>query len=231
MSQSLTYLESLQATEVLLRKVGETTWADGLAEDIKLWKERGETQNHLSKYGGMGSFNDLVLCAENWHQVTAAQAPWIQALFGHLQNLCSGLARHPRHEAVYTEVGAPLKTESEIRIHGWRCLECGYSQLAPSSIDAYLTESLLPPLFSKDQVNLFAIVDAVLALQIDGLDFFRKRVEKALKKSEILIKEMPGWMRPCPSCRSDDTAAYRWALIDKEFRPTPDNLPVKIIGY
>ena len=65
-------IQLLVACEKLLRKVGENFWADKL---LQILKESSSSLNKdlieeiISFYGGMGSFNDLIISHHNDHVV------------------------------------------------------------------------------------------------------------------------------------------------------------------
>ncbi len=63
--------ERLRDTAQLLRKVGESHWAKWMETALRRI-ENGDfsgVEHVLGAYGGMGSFNDLVLAAVNGHAV------------------------------------------------------------------------------------------------------------------------------------------------------------------
>ena len=67
-----TLIQLLIACEALLRSVGETFWADKIQSALK--KDGGTIDIYLleeilSWYGGMGSFNDLLISSYNDHLV------------------------------------------------------------------------------------------------------------------------------------------------------------------
>ncbi len=225
LNQSITYLQALQAMELLLRKVNEILWADIIESDIKLWQTSQRTDRHLSIYGGMGSFNDLMLCQQNGHSMTTEQSPWLQVLFGHLQNLCNALAKHHEHTALIKEL---IHVPIILKIHGERCLDCGYSQIASQNIEYYIAEQLIPPLLLKTNLDLTQFVEQIFNLQIDALEEHRHKITTTLTQSKIHIHGTSDWMRPCPHCNSNNTAAYRWQLASSKnyFEPSSDNLPL-----
>ena len=90
------YEHSLIAMKRLLDAVGETHWADWIHRDIEDWRSKRSTFHHLSAYGGMGSFTDVWICRANHNEVSKAQEPWVNTLFGLLQSICYYLAQHPK---------------------------------------------------------------------------------------------------------------------------------------
>ena len=65
-------IQSLTECEALLRKIGETFWADKFRRVLQRGA-RSQTgysiEEVLTWYGGMGSFNDLIISKYNGHSV------------------------------------------------------------------------------------------------------------------------------------------------------------------
>jgi len=61
----------IEEAEHLLRKHGEETWANWLAEGCSRIRDRDFTgiEHILSGFGGMGSFNDVYICSANHHAI------------------------------------------------------------------------------------------------------------------------------------------------------------------
>ena len=69
-----------------------------------------------------------------------------------------------------------------------------------------------------------------LLLCLQALCFLQ--LAATLRGSNIFLSDCVGWMRPCPNCGSDDTAAYRWKRAtswEARFEPTDDNLPLTVL--
>jgi hypothetical protein len=67
-----TLIQLLIACEALLRSVGETFWADKIQSALKTGGNSIDVyflEEILSWYGGMGSFNDLMISRYNDHLV------------------------------------------------------------------------------------------------------------------------------------------------------------------
>lgn len=248
------YENCLKALERLLSAVGERYWANWIREDIIEWNSTRSVRHHLSAYGGMGSFNDVWICRQNQHAVTPSQEPWAQALFEWLKSVCYYLARHPDSHAskakLRKEVGrydsplaafvggdtAPDSMRGLVNdgnvIQGWRCLRCGHSEVSSLGIESFIAEDLIPDMVFRacEEQALCELVDRVLALDISGLTHLRKRIQAGLSASGISLHDRDGWMCPCPSCSSNDTAVYRWKLLSgapAKFFPAKNNLPLK----
>lgn len=64
--------ERLRDTSTLLRSAGESHWARWMETSLRRI-EKGDfsgVEHLLSAFGGMGSFNDLILMSTNGHSVT-----------------------------------------------------------------------------------------------------------------------------------------------------------------
>ena len=206
------YESALRAMEHLLDAVGETHWRDWIRQDLREWEATGTAGHHLSAYGGMGSFTDVVLCRANGHQITGAQAPWVERLFQDLQSVCYYLANH---------VGKRTSTSALVRsmgtvgtsLDGWRCLHCGHREVTPKDIDRYLAyHRVRHDIIAAYKGGVLGrLIDQVLALDFPDHPEARRVVADAARTSGISVREREGWMRPCPKCRSNDTAVCYWA--------------------
>ena len=116
------YKLSLNAMHLLLQKTGIDYWAGWIKIDIML-AEKLEVKHHLDAYGGMGSFNDIVICRENNHKVTKEQEPWLNSLFGILKFLCSSYANNTDPLPILDDSRLYLFPKTLI---GWECSQCGH---------------------------------------------------------------------------------------------------------
>jgi hypothetical protein len=225
-----TYSNALRALEYLLDKVGEIHWRDWLREDMALWVSSKEVAHHLSGYGGMGSLNDLWICAQNGHALTELQEPWVNRLLTLFRNLCFQLAHTPLKER---NIGAIVGKSSfsifgiffrgrrfpssglmpkwiaqaNIHLNCWRCLNCNYKETHPRSIEDVLAEVILPCQISlaRTEQELIVIVDNTLSFGFPETKMMREQLKDAIQKNGVAIVERNGWMRPCPRCGSQET--------------------------
>jgi hypothetical protein len=248
------YEHSLTAMKRLLDAVGERCWTDWIGMDIVRWRSNHDTSHHLRAYGGMGSFNDILICRANQHRITEDQEPWANILFEWLKSLCHFLAQHPNDsftaEALSNAVGrhnpslsafvggneAPASmrgyANEDRKLQGWRCLRCGYSEVSHGDIEYLIAQVVVPAMVfrSCEFMTLIQLVDQTLACNISGIDNMRKEIAAAVRASGLSSKERKDWMKHCPNCGKDDTAVYRWRLIIDEgfrFEPAADNLPLR----
>ena len=99
-TQSL--IETLDEMVSLLRRHGEAHWATWLESDrsrIRAGDFSGVT-HLLSAYGGMGSFNDLILDPTNGHLVDAGDVGRVNASLSVLKSRAWSLATDISREAV-----------------------------------------------------------------------------------------------------------------------------------
>jgi len=248
------YEKTLLATEEFLRRVGEQQWANWLREDITAWHKDRDVSHHRQAYGGMGSFNDVVICRMNQHQVTAEQEPWANSLFEWLKAILYYLSAHPTDipnaDTFQKAVGrlapslaafvggenAPQNMRgfsgAPMKVSGARCLACGYAELTLPNIDSAIADDLVPNLLFEacSTDTLSEAIDRVLTLKLPGLSDMRGRLVSAAGTSSIHISKREEWMRPCPNCGADDSAVYRWAYIagsPPRFEPTADNIRLR----
>lgn len=196
-------MDVVRALEYLLDRVQENYWRDWLRQNMDAWRFR---ENAMPS-AGMGSLNDVWICAENGHVVTKAQEPWVNTLFVLLKALCFQLAHSPEKELAFP---AHLS-----EVPGWRCRKCGYAEVTFYQMESCLAELILPSKLTKavTEGELKAWVDAALAMAFEGVDEIRNNLEQAILKRDIVIVDREGWMRPCPQCGSDETAVFYWPLL------------------
>ena len=226
------YIYVLTALEYLLDRVGEKHWRDWLRQDMGLWRSKKDVSHHLSAYGGMGSFNDIWISVQNKNNITKVQEPWVNNLFDLLKCLCYQLAHNlEKDEANKKSMDSATsqfpKTKSQL--YGWRCLKCGHAETNSCEIDNYLAKMVLPGYLGKAETEseLKALVDAAFTTEIEGINKIRSQLAQTILNSGIKMVDRESWMRPCPTCGSDDTAVYRWQLNNNIFTASKDNLPLK----
>lgn len=99
--KTMELLTVLARISALLRDAGErhlATWVDTAAARIRSGDAPG-LDTVLDAYGGMGSFNDLVLCEANGHDVARARPAAMNAELDELRTAAWTLAREVRRVA------------------------------------------------------------------------------------------------------------------------------------
>lgn len=231
----LLYRESLLALKFVLEQSGVISWSKWIATDLAKWEIEKSVQHHLSAYGGMGSLNDLIICTENKHSVTKLQEPWVNSLLLDLCSLCYTFAvsLNDQKETTLEEIVKGMGRYS-YKLQGWRCLSCGYAELSVNELESYVAHVLVRNGITQAMIssNLIYYTEKVFQLDIPEVQEYRETLKKIITKSDIVISNRTGWLRPCPICNSEDTAVYRWGKQKRKgllfhtevFEPSEDNL-------
>jgi hypothetical protein len=214
------YLEALNATQRLLESQNETHWRNWILRDIDEWKDSRSVSHHLSAYGGMGSFNDI-----------GFENPWIGYLFDDLKSACYFLARHPSHKAEASSI-KPSMGNVSFNLQGWRCLNCGYEVVSNYEIERFIARKIIREEILKalDSGHLEQFVESVIQQPPSHKIFTSDAIAIWAQRNGIDLRHEKSWLRPCPKCNGNDTAVYRWNLIengDFRFEPSADNLPLR----
>lgn len=231
------YKLTLEAIFKLLNETGVQFWADWILEDLDNWENNKSVWHHLSAYGGMGSFNDVVICVENNHKVTKQQETWVNHLLMSLQSLAYYLAKYETSEINVDIIKEKLKYNYS-KIQGSRCLACGYSELSESDIDNFIAPKIISEVMIKalSEGRLIEFIDRVIDMNLPQIYIEREKIKIIIERSNINFTTLQRQMRPCPKCGSNDTAVYRWnktkrknILMEEVERldPSEDNLPLR----
>jgi hypothetical protein len=115
---------------------------------------------------------------------------------------------------------------------GWRCLACGYSVVSQRDITHFIAYRVIRKqiLAEAQRAQLHEFVRSVIHCPPHDEFLTRDSVNNWVTKSGLHIREDNGWLRPCPSCNGNDTAVYRWLLVeegDYRFVPSHENLPLR----
>lgn len=199
------YRLSLTLLQQLLEGAGYDNWIAWLNEDLRLWDENQSTEHHLRAYGGMGSFNDVMIGSND------TQGLWKGRVFGMIQSLAYGLAQ----KNIDT---APLDSSfygsaSEI-LSGWRCRACGHAIINEIQLEQYLAGYFLP----KFMINYLKEdkLSALLAVEnlINSIEVITKRevISQLIQQATIELTTNNQWRWTCPRCQSTETCSYRWEL-------------------
>lgn len=214
------YSDALNAMHDLLGTLGEQHWRSWIAQDIDEWESQKSVRHHLSAYGGMGSFNDI-----------GFEDVWLGTLFDDLKSTCYFFAHHPNGKP---DIHALERSMGNVdfKLSGWRCLACGYGAVSHRDIDYFIARRVIRRriLAEAERTRLQEFVGSVVRSHPSDAVLTPGRVAAWADRSGLHIREANDWMRPCLSCGSDDTAVYRWLLVDEggyRFVPSPDNLPLR----
>jgi hypothetical protein len=97
--------EKLREASALLKSAGEQHWASWLDKSLTRIERRdlSGVDHLLGAYGGMGSFNDLILMSANGHSVTDESNRDVNDRLDTLRTKLYELARDVRRNAVIDE--------------------------------------------------------------------------------------------------------------------------------
>lgn len=214
------YPDALYAMHDLLGALGEQHWRSWIAQDIDEWETRKSVGHHLSAYGGMGSFNDIVF-----------EDAWLGTLFDDLKSACNYFAHCPTAKPDGRALERSMGSVG-FELSGWRCLVCGYGVVSEQNIDYFVARRVIRKLILAEatRTRLLGFVRSVVSERPSDSVFSRDNVAAWITASGLHVREGNEWLRPCPSCGSADTAVYRWSLVNERgyrFVPSEDNLPLR----
>lgn len=97
--------ERLREASALLKSAGERHWAGWLDKSLSriVRRDLSGVDHLLGAYGGMGSFNDLILMSANGHSVTDEDYRDVNDRLDTLRSRLYELARDVRQNAVIDE--------------------------------------------------------------------------------------------------------------------------------
>lgn len=214
------YKQSLELLRTILLENQYDFWANWMAEDIENWEKTKSTEHHLRAYGGMGSFNDVVIGNQD------SAGLWQGRVFGMLQSLAYGLASGNALEDILARI-----TTTSTQISGWRCQDCGAARINTVDIERFVCTSILPQLFVnylKDN-RLTEVLDTHKFLSSEEVTNKRTAIEHLLGQSNIEIASDNNWLWTCPKCGSSRVCSYRWEILNNETKivESADNLEIK----
>jgi hypothetical protein len=208
------YKPVLDSLYDLLDITGVKFWADWIAQDIRLWEQEKSVVHHLESFGGMGSFNDVWICAANGHSIQGWQEPWANTLLEELKSLSYLLAKHilQNTDPDIHDIRKEFLQTGNGQLQGSRCLACGFSALSEQSIDNHIAPQIIHEEIinglENNQMNVSVIKCVNADFQIAQEK--RSRIKEMMSRARISYRKNPAFMRPCDQCGSDDTAVYRW---------------------
>ena len=217
--KTISFRDAAEATHWLLVAVGEQHWVSHFSKH-----SNGTTQGFRSVYGGMGSFNDLVICRANKHTIDAAHEPLANQLLQSLSSICYATSQNGDLSA--QDALASCGTTGN-ELHGWLCRDCGYGQVTREDLLAFAA------FYDVAQAIHGGITSGSFLGSIQSLwkrldpDENVSRFRPTAERSGIAYAESTGWMRPCPQCGGNDTCVYRWSFDGRDFTPSSDNLAMK----
>ena len=220
------YPEILKVLRNLLEKSHNAHWVNWIDEDMEQWNKFKSTNHHLSAYGGMGSINDL------WVGGNDLNGIWEDEIFDKSKALAYSLAQNKGIGS--SELVAFSNQPNGKEIEGWRCLECGYSEISQNGIESYIAKKFVPYILKEKIENqeLASITEINDLRNLEKVVMNRNQVISTIKNSEMVCTTKIGkWKKPCTKCTFKNKAVYRWDFIENselnEITPSENNLKIK----
>ncbi len=194
----------------ILKGEGYENWEKWIIEDIRLWETDKSTKHHLGAYGGMGSFNDIILGTNDLASI------WKNKLFGMVKSITYGFATG--NISTISAIDEEFYGYGSKEISGWRCRDCGEAKIKKRDIEIYLSDTLLPKIFIEyiNQAKLTEILDLEKVINLEEVSKKRTEMENVIQKSGIEFSDSAEWLWICPYCQSDQTCVYRWILTEND---------------
>ena len=220
------YPEILKVLRNLLEQSHNTHWVNWINEDIEQWNRFKKTKHHLSAYGGVGSINDL------WVGVNDLNGIWENEIFDNSKSLAYTLAQ--KKGIGSAELVRFSKNPNGKEIKGWRCLECGYSEITKNKIESYIANKFVAHILKEKIENeeLASISETKELRSLEKVVIHRNKLISTIKNLEIkLTEKIDKWKKPCPSCNSENKAVYHWNYIESsklnQIIASENNLKIK----
>jgi hypothetical protein len=201
------YKTALEVLTKILQEENYDHWAKWMREDLKLWETNKSVEHHLHAYGGMGSFNDIIIGKNDDEGI------WKGHVFGYLQTLAYGLAKGDSLKSILE--GISNRNNSK-EISGWRCRNCGSSRMNDRDINLFIADYFVPLFFVKyvQEGRLNEVID--IRELIDSEEVMNKKIQIKflINKANIIQNLDDNWLWNCPKCGSSEVCAYRWNVLE-----------------
>lgn len=212
----------------LLEHSGEARWLKWARGHLNTTRASGLSPTVLDAYGGIGSFNDLILDPANGHALEQQEVPWANRLLAVLGERIYQLAVEITDERFSANWVHP----ADPPIEGWRCLVCGHGEISDQDIEWWAARILVPASVGDATLEDPAeLVATLLSGQVIGAAESRADIMTRATASGVLIAFRDGDMRPCSACGSEDTTRYRWVFAGGGIHPAEDNAELRPEGH
>jgi hypothetical protein len=216
------YKTTLEVLAKILQEENYDHWAKWMQEDIKWWETNKNVEHHFHAYGGMGSFNDVVIGDNNNEGI------WEGHIFGHLQTLAYSLAKGDSLELILEGI---LNRNNSNIISGWRCRDCGDAQMTDRDINLFIAYYFIPKFFveyvQKDRLK--EVIDIPKLIDSEEVMNKKGKIKSLIQQENIILNPDNNWLWTCPKCRSSEVCTYRWKVLEdgSELAEGDDNLEIK----
>jgi hypothetical protein len=201
------YKTSLEVLTQILQEENYDHWAKWMQEDLKLWEINKSVEHHLHAYGGMGSFNDVVIGGNSNEGI------WKAHIFGHLQTLAYSLATGDSLGSILEGIS---NRNSSKEISGWRCRNCGEARMTDRDINLFIAYYFIPKFFVQyvQEDKLQEVTDIHKLIDSEEVRNKKKQIESLIQEANIILNPDNNWLWTCPKCGSSEVCAYRWKVLE-----------------
>jgi hypothetical protein len=201
------YKTTLEVLAKILQEENYDHWANWMQEDIKFWETNKSVEHHLHAYGGMGSFNDVVIGNNDNEGI------WKGHILGHLQSLAYSLAKGNSLSSIIEGI---LNRNITNEIGGWRCRNCGDARMNDRDINLFIANNFIPTFFIKYlQVDkLQEVYDIFKLINSEEVKNKKNQIESLIQQENIILNLDNNWLWNCPKCGSSEVCVYRWNVSD-----------------
>ena len=216
------YKISLEVLSKILQEENYDHWATWMQEDLKFWENNKDVEHHLSAYGGMGSFNDVVIGSSDNEGI------WKGQIFGHLQSVAYNLAKGDSFETILERI---LNQHRADEISGWRCRNCGDARLTDRDINLFIANYFIPTFFVEyikdDKLN--EVINLIKLIDSEEVVNKKYQIISLINQVDIILNTDNSWLWTCPKCGSSEVCAYRWKVSEdgSKLVESNDNLDIK----
>ncbi len=216
------YKATLEVLSEILQEENYQNWANWMQEDIKLWETNKSVEHHLHAYGGMGSFNDIVIGGNDNEGI------WKGHVFEHLQTLAYSLAKGDSVEVILSSFSNQNRVNE---ISGWRCRNCGDARMTDRDINLFIAYYFVPQYF-VDYVRddrLKEVVDIPKLVDSEEVMNKKAQIKSFIQRANIILNPDNNWLWTCPKCDSSEVCVYRWKVSEdgSKLVEGDDNLEIK----
>jgi predicted RNA-binding Zn-ribbon protein involved in translation (DUF1610 family) len=201
------YKTSLEVLTQILQEENYDHWEKWMQEDLKFWEINKSVEHHLHAYGGMGSFNDVMIGGNNNEGI------WKAHIFGHLQTLAYSLAKGDSLGSILEGIS---NRNSSKEISGWRCRNCGEARMTDRDINLFIAYYFIPKFFVQcvQEDKLQEVTDIYKLIDSEEVRNKKKQIESLIQAANVILNPDNNWLWTCPKCGSSEVCAYRWKVLE-----------------
>ena len=201
------YKIALEVLSKILKEENYEHWAKWMQEDVKFWETDKTVEHHLHAYGGMGSFNDVVI-GENDNE-----GIWKSQVFGLLQTLSYSLAKGDYLSSILEGIS---NRNNSNQISGWRCRNCGDARITDRDINLLIAYYFIPKFFAEyvHKDKLQEVANITKLIDSEEVTVKKEQIKSLIQQANIILNPDDNWLWTCPKCGSSEVCAYRWNVLE-----------------